>query len=91
MLKDTAKKAPLESFDLLRYIYYEFIRYEKLRSKEALMKRDIKNIFRFGDVVEGSHFTNRSKEIKELRAIINSGQNIVLLSPGRRRGIPMAR
>ncbi len=55
------------------------------------MKRDIKNIFRFGDVVEGSHFTNRSKEIKELRAIINSGQNIVLLSPGRRRGIPMAR
>lgn len=41
------------------------------------------NPFRFGGIVEGEYFVNRRQEIKELVSDIESGQNVVLISPRR--------
>ncbi|MBU2575141.1 MAG: hypothetical protein KKH28_13800, partial [Elusimicrobia bacterium] len=41
------------------------------------------NPFRFGAIVEGEYFTNRRQEMKELVSDIESGQNVVLISPRR--------
>lgn len=41
------------------------------------------NPFKFGSIVEGEYFTNRSQEIKELISDIESGQNVVLISQRR--------
>jgi len=41
------------------------------------------NPFRFGAIVEGEYFTDRQQEIKELISDIESGQNVVLISPRR--------
>lgn len=41
------------------------------------------NPFRFGQVATGSYFTNRTRELAELRADIAVGQNVVIISPRR--------
>ncbi len=41
------------------------------------------NPFRYGDVATGKYFTNRVRELAEVRADIQSGQNIVIISPRR--------
>lgn len=41
------------------------------------------NPFKFGNIVEGEYFTNREKEIKEISSDIESGQNLIIISPRR--------
>jgi hypothetical protein len=41
------------------------------------------NPFRYGDIVEGDYFTNRSIELRDLRGALESGQNVILISPRR--------
>ena len=41
------------------------------------------NPFRYGEVATGKFFTNRVRELAEVKADIHSGQNIVMISPRR--------
>ncbi len=41
------------------------------------------NPFRYGDVATGKFFTDRVRELAEVKADIHSGQNIVMISPRR--------
>lgn len=41
------------------------------------------NPFRYGDIVEGDYFTNRSTELNDLKSELESGQNVILISPRR--------
>lgn len=41
----------------------------------------MENPFIFGKAVDGKHFVDREKEIKELQSTLHSGQHIVLFSP----------
>lgn len=41
------------------------------------------NPFVYGEAVSGSYFTNRKKEIKELKSELKNGQNIIIFSPRR--------
>lgn len=43
----------------------------------------MKNPFKFGTVVSGSHFTNRTKDIALLTSVMNSDNHLVLISPRR--------
>lgn len=43
----------------------------------------MENPFVYGESVEGSFFTNRVKEIQELKAELRNGQNIIIFSPRR--------
>ncbi len=43
----------------------------------------ITNPFKYGQVVEGEYFTNREKEIREIKHEIISGQHVILISPRR--------
>lgn len=42
-----------------------------------------KNPFKFGTVVDGDYFTNRSSEIREFTAILNSENHLILIGPRR--------
>ena len=41
------------------------------------------NPFRYGTVATGSFFTDRRRELEELRADLRNAQNVVLISPRR--------
>ena len=41
------------------------------------------NPFRYGDIVEGEYFTNRTAELADLMLDMRSGQNVILISPRR--------
>lgn len=41
------------------------------------------NPFRYGELVSGEYFTNRSEELAELEQDLRSGQNVVVMSPRR--------
>lgn len=41
------------------------------------------NPFRYGELVTGDHFTNRTEELAELEQDLRSGQNVVVMSPRR--------
>jgi len=41
------------------------------------------NPFRYGDIATGEYFTNRVRELDEVREDITNGQNIVIISPRR--------
>ena len=43
----------------------------------------LKNPFKFGNVVEGAHFTNRNEEIKKICSILRSDNHLILISPKR--------
>ncbi len=41
------------------------------------------NPFKFGRVVNGPYFTNRTEEIRQVTALLNSANNLVMISPRR--------
>lgn len=43
----------------------------------------MRNPFRFGSVVEEPYFTNRVDEIRNVKSILNSANNLVIISPRR--------
>ena len=43
----------------------------------------IKNPFKFGSIVEGPYFTNRTNEISRVKSIINSSNHLIIISPRR--------
>ena len=43
----------------------------------------VDNPFRYGDIVEGQYFTNRFQELAELKGDLQSGQNVIVISPRR--------
>ncbi len=43
----------------------------------------MKNPFKFGSIVEGSYFTNRNNEIKEVKSILESENHLIIISPRR--------
>lgn len=42
-----------------------------------------KNPFKFGSVVDGKYFTNRFKEIDDLKSILKSSNHLIIISPRR--------
>lgn len=46
-------------------------------------RQGVENPFRYGEIVTGSYFTDRSEEIREILADMRNGQNVVLTSPRR--------
>jgi AAA+ ATPase superfamily predicted ATPase len=42
-----------------------------------------KNPFKFGSIVEGPYFTNRTEEIARVKSIINSSNHLIVISPRR--------
>ena len=53
---------------------------EKFRNEN---NRSMQNPFKFGSIVEGEYFTDRTKERAFLRQIIDSPNHAVLISPRR--------
>lgn len=43
----------------------------------------IKNPFKFGSIVDGPYFTNRTVEIGQVTSVLNSGNHLILISPRR--------
>ncbi|PID59017.1 MAG: ATPase [Ignavibacteriae bacterium] len=43
----------------------------------------MKNLFKFGSIVEGSYFTNRTAEIEKINSILNSKNHLIIISPRR--------
>jgi predicted AAA+ superfamily ATPase len=41
------------------------------------------NPFKYGGVVKGKYFYNRTKEIQQLKSDIKSGNNLILFAPRR--------
>lgn len=41
------------------------------------------NPYRFGSPVDGDHFADRKRELAQLRAVMSSGQNLILIAPRR--------
>ncbi len=42
-----------------------------------------KNPFKFGSVVDGKYFTNRTQEIDELKSVLKSSNHLIIISPRR--------
>ena len=41
----------------------------------------MKNPFKFGTIVEGEYFTDRTEELESIKQLLNSDNHLILISP----------
>ena len=53
------------------------------KSRSDKFRNKLKNPFKFGSIVDTPYFTNRVKELKQIKSILNSDVHLIIMSPRR--------